>query len=304
MRFAALVGVKDEVELIGACVAQLRNIGVDQIIVSDYGSTDGTLDILADERRCGDLVVKSVDVSTIADFDSWSIREMALARSTGADWVLFLDADEFCIPASGTLRGCRHLLDADVLYVDRFNVALTWQQQSMPVAAWFESQADLLLYTTIPGDYRQFVEERPDVPFITLMPPPKIMARPHAISGIAPGSHGVYERPGDTPVRRFETQDLLVAHVAFSTVGRFQRKVDNIRAELAQSSEYFHGHNGWHWKRWAAMTDREADHEFARQMLDGDALLRLRHSAVVRSAREIFAERSRVSADSSEMARA
>ena len=82
MKFAALLGVKDEVELIGACVAQLRNIGVDQIIVSDYGSTDGTLDILADESRCGDLVLESVDVSTIADFDSWSIRETALAEST------------------------------------------------------------------------------------------------------------------------------------------------------------------------------------------------------------------------------
>ena len=154
MKFAALLGVKDEVELIGACVAQLRSIGVDQIIVSDYGSTDGTLDILADERRCGDLVVESVDVSTIADFDSWSIREIALARSTGADWVLFLDADEFCIPASGTLRDCRRLDEADVLSVDRFNVALTRQQQSMPVASWFESQhADLLLYTTIPRTF-------------------------------------------------------------------------------------------------------------------------------------------------------
>jgi hypothetical protein len=31
MKFAALVGVKDEVELIGACISHLRRIGVDQI---------------------------------------------------------------------------------------------------------------------------------------------------------------------------------------------------------------------------------------------------------------------------------
>src|SRR5688572_15242144 len=102
MRFAALLGVKDEVELIRPCVAHLRHIGVDQIIVSDYGSTDGTLEILADEQRAGDLVLESVDVLTVADYEQWSVRERALAESTGADWVLFLDADEFWIPASGS----------------------------------------------------------------------------------------------------------------------------------------------------------------------------------------------------------
>ena len=138
MKFAALVGVKDEVELIGACISHLRHIGVDQIVVSDYGSTDGTLDILADESRAADLSVRSVDVSTVPDYDRWSVREVVLADLTRADWVLFLDADEFWIPASGALRDTCHLLDADVLSVERFNIALTSQQQSMPVGAWLE----------------------------------------------------------------------------------------------------------------------------------------------------------------------
>src|SRR5687768_15882601 len=45
--FAAVLGVKDEVELIGACVDRLRRIGVERIRVLDAGSTDGTLDVLA-----------------------------------------------------------------------------------------------------------------------------------------------------------------------------------------------------------------------------------------------------------------
>ena len=291
MKFAALLGVKDEVELIGACVAQLRSIGVDQIIVSDYGSTDGTLDILADERRCGDLVLESVDVSTIADFDSWSIRETALAESTGADWVLFLDADEFWIPASGSLRDCRHLLEADVLSVDRFNVAATAQQQSLPVASWLKSHhAELLLYTTMPANLRQYVEDHPDVPFVALMPGPKVMARPHVIAGVEPGSHDV-TGSADANILRRAARDLLIAHVPFSTDERFWRKLDNIRTELAQNPAYFNGELSWHWKRWAAMTDDALAHEFARQMPDDTELSLLRDRAVVRSAEEIFAER-------------
>ena len=236
--------------------------------------------------------VESVDVSTVADYDSWSIREMALARSTGADWVLFLDADEFWIPASGSLRDCRHLLEADVLAVDRFNVGLTSRQQSMPPRTWLERHDDLLLFTIMPAHFRQYVEDHPEVPFITLMPGAKVMARPRAIAGVAPGSHDVLGQSADASVQRFAATDLLIAHVPFSTAARFARKLENIRSELAQNPACYDGDLAWHWKRWAAMTDCDAiSREFARQMMDDEELARLRASRVVRSAQEIFDER-------------
>lgn len=294
MKFAALVGVKDEAELIGACLSHLRNIGIDQIVVSDYGSTDGTLDILANERRAGDLLVELVDVSTVANYDTWSVRETALAQSTGADWILFLDADEFWIPASGSLRGCRYLLEADILAVDRFNVALTALQRSAPPQTWLERHDHLLLFTTMPSHFKQYVENRPEVPFITLMPGGKVMARPPVVAGVAPGSHDVLEQSVDRSIRRLAAVDLLIAHVPFSTPERFTRKLHNIRAELAQNPACYHGDLAWHWKRWSAMTDCEAiGREFVNQMLPDDELARLRQSRVVRSAQEIFQERLR-----------
>jgi len=299
MKFAALVGVKDEVELIGPCVAHLREIGVDQIVVSDYGSTDGTLDILGDEQRIGDLTLESVDGATVADYDLWSVRERALAESTGADWVLFLDADEFWIPASGSLRDCRHLLDADVLSVDRFNVAVSARQQSLPVASWLERHAELPLYTTMAANLRKHVEDHPDVPFITLMPGHKVMARPHAIERVEPGSHDV-SGSADAAIRRHAAQDLLIAHVFFSTAERFLRKLDNIRAELAQNPDCYDGDLAWHWKRWAAMSDDAIDREFALQMPDDAALSLLRDRAIVRSAQEIFVERLRLELSATE----
>ena len=123
------------------------------------------------------------------------------------------------------------------------------------------------------------------------------MARPHVIAGVEPGSHDV-TGSADANILRRAARDLLIAHVPFSTDERFWRKLDNIRTELAQNPAYFNGELSWHWKRWAAMTDNALAHEFARQMPDDTELSLLRDRAVVRSAEEIFAERSRVSADS------
>ena len=46
LRIAAILGVKDEVELIEGTIAHLRAIGVELIVVWDVNSTDGTQDIL------------------------------------------------------------------------------------------------------------------------------------------------------------------------------------------------------------------------------------------------------------------
>ena len=72
MSIAAVLGVKDEVELVAASIAHLRRIGVEQIIVSDYGSTDGTLDVLEAQCRVGDVSVMHVDAAATTDCSSWS----------------------------------------------------------------------------------------------------------------------------------------------------------------------------------------------------------------------------------------
>ena len=124
------------------------------------------------------------------------------------------------------------------------------------------------------------------------------MARPRAIAGVVPGSHDVREQSADQSIRRFAAADLLIAHVLFSTAERFARKLYNIRAELAQNPACYSDDLAWHWKRWSAMSDRDAiGREFARQMLDDEELARLRQSKVVRSAREIFEERLKSTLD-------
>ena len=128
----AHLGVKDEVELIEPCIDHLRAIGVDLIIACDMGSTDGTYEILEKHRSDDGLWAYRVTELDPDTEETWTRAAMALIKSAKADWAFFLDADEFWIPASGCLKQCRALAEADALSVPRYSIPLAPGGPAMP----------------------------------------------------------------------------------------------------------------------------------------------------------------------------
>jgi glycosyltransferase involved in cell wall biosynthesis len=287
---AAVLGVKDEVELIGASIAHLRRIGVGHIAVADYGSTDGTLDVVSDELAAGDVSLTHVDPDHVVDYATASAHDLALAQATGAEWVILLDADEFWIPASGSLRDCAALGQADVVTVDRFNVAVTPHHLLMPADLCPRHYGSLQVLTRRVPDFKAFVEQHPLEPFVTVVPGPKVVARRAVMRGVTPGGHDVLHEP--RAARRTVAADLIVAHVAFSSFGRFERKVANIRGELARHPRLFEGTCAWHWRRWAEMTTPGAiEAEFTRQVATRARLEHWRRLGHLRTADELLTAR-------------
>ena len=85
--------VKDEVDVIGACVQNLLAQGVDHVWVSDCQSTDGTREVLAE-----------IDGVTVIDTEIpfyWAFQGKYIvnaanqAHEAGADWIIPFDADEW-----------------------------------------------------------------------------------------------------------------------------------------------------------------------------------------------------------------
>jgi glycosyltransferase involved in cell wall biosynthesis len=289
--FAAVLGVKDEREVLPHCIAHLRGIGVGRIMAIDCGSTDGSLEWL--QENASDLL----QVTRFSDLDpdaaAWERLNMRLAGEANADWVLFLDADEFWIPASGSLRHVDGLADADLLRVDRFNVAVG---PAGPLAGPDGLPSDpgqlSLIVDPVP-EFRSRLESEPELPWIRGVPLPKIMARASAIGGLADGGHDLSAHPG-RELRRVKPADLLVAHLPFSNLPRFQRKLDNIRQVFDVHDEYFGAHMAWHWRRWLALEDADAvRREFERQCFDEATLRNFRESGVVQQATEWFQARQR-----------
>ena len=80
--------VKDEAENIGRCIESARSL-FDYAAVVDTGSTDGTQDVI--RELVPDVLLEEREW---VDFPTNRNQALRLAESTGADYVLILDADD------------------------------------------------------------------------------------------------------------------------------------------------------------------------------------------------------------------
>ena len=289
MRIAANLSVKDEVELVGQTIAHLRAIGVDVIVATDMGSTDGTLDILEQYRSDEDFFIARLTEQTTTE--EWSLAILQHVNDADVDWFAFVDGDEYLLPAMGSLRECRGFADADIVIIDRFNIPLSPTGPLIPNRLVPSRFAELALIVEPIPQFRSVLEANPDTPWIRGVPMPKVMARPAVIAAVNDGAHSIV--PVDGALLRYVTsQDLLIAHLPFSTRVRFARKIENIRRVFELHDEYMGENLGWHWRRWLASADQgRLNEEFNRNVFGTEMVSALRASGVIRSAADVFQSR-------------
>jgi hypothetical protein len=111
------------------------------------------------------------------------------------------------------------------------------------------------------------------------------------MGGTVYGDHAVVPTPG-RKWRKVAANDVLLAHWAFTTPERFERKVANIRRAYARTPEWFAKGFASHWMEWLRMADAGRTGEaFAERLIDDDALDSMRAAGAVRSAADILLNR-------------
>ena len=94
MRVTAILAVRNERAYLGNCLGHLIENGLDYIVV-DNGSTDGTTELLKQPRFARHLLdVRSHPYNGAFDWTGLMQARETAARDCGADWVLFVSADE------------------------------------------------------------------------------------------------------------------------------------------------------------------------------------------------------------------
>jgi glycosyltransferase involved in cell wall biosynthesis len=93
MKLVAILRIKDEILHIEKCLIRLEEL-VDEIIILDNGSTDGTLDVYP-------KFSKVVQILKTEGFNEGRDKIMLLeaAKQHNPDWIMWLDGDELLEPA-------------------------------------------------------------------------------------------------------------------------------------------------------------------------------------------------------------
>ncbi len=239
--------VRDEVDIVAAQLDYHLANGVDQYIVTDNASRDGTRELLAEYQRTHPLVVLD-EPGRDYDQAAWVTRMLRLAKQRfGASWVLNSDADEFWRAESGDLAESLAKAEAPILEVRRCNLfaaaedlalddpwSRTVHRVSEPIA--FERPSDPL-------------RDPLPAPFLYLDLPPKVMAKAHSLRAVRQGNHAVARRGF---ARRARCSDVVIHHFPVRSREGFLRKVEQGGRAYERNTQVPET-AGWHWRRWYRM---------------------------------------------------
>lgn len=203
--------VRNEVGIIKENVLYHLERGIDEVLILDNKSVDGTLDVLSDLEKHYPVRVFHEEGDN-HDQGVWMTRLVERAKTRGADWVMHGDADEFWV-AERPIKEV--LVGKGVVVVGRRNVIPTfavlegkgyrqWKNDVLVVNPYGEHRGDWW------GKRSMLLHKEA----------PKVAT---SVEGFRRIGHGNHRADVDGEVR--EAKGLWIAHMALGTFGAFELKV-------------------------------------------------------------------------------
>ena len=227
MKLVMTLLVRDEEDILRENLDFHLAQGVDEVIVTDNGSEDATVEILREYEAQGAvrLLLEPAD-----DYSQgrWVTRMARLAAAEGADWVINNDADEFWWPRSGTLASTFEGLG------DEVGIVVAHRTNFVPR----------------PEDGRRFWErmtarERESLNPLGKPLPPKVAHRAHPEITVVQGNHRV---EGPDLGGRVDDGSIEILHFPMRTYAQFENKIVKGGRAYARNPELPH-RTGRTWRR-------------------------------------------------------
>lgn len=299
MKVAAIVGVKDECDLIQPCLERLWAVGVGPILVLDDHSVDGTCDVV--DRMASRSPAPLARTTFSPDFGQNMLVDGPVVgpfvRQHSPDWLLFIDADEFLICVNDDLPTLLAGAVSPVLSIERFNVPLT-NDPFVPVAGTDGSAfLGVPLITGSEVLSRTLLDESVDRRWIMHRLAPKLACRPGCVAQYGLGWHSVLDSSGQQ-IPAHPAKGIVIVHLPMTTLDRFVCKVGNAREFFRNYGENYPGDAAWHWKRWIDLADRGLlDVEFEAQRMGESEMNRLVDLGAIARADAVLEKSVRTNAD-------
>jgi len=210
MKLVMTLVVRNEADILQANLDYHLANGVDFVIATDHGSSDGTAEILHEYERRG--VAETISDEEPGHHQSRRVTRMVeLARvKHGADWVINNDADEFWWPQVGSLR------DVFATVPDRYAQIAVPRRNFRPLPDPAPGEARVPFHQRLV--YREAFSP-------SLAHQPKVAHRPLKGIVVAPGNHWL--TPSDLSTLPLEGL-LEIFHFPMRSYEQFDRKVVQI----------------------------------------------------------------------------
>lgn len=211
---------RNEADIISSTIDFHLSRGVDLIIATDNGSTDGTTAILEGYERRGRLRLIH-EPSHTHDQALWVTRMARLAASEHqADWVIHCDADEFWWPSAGDLKAALATapVEAEALLVKRRNF-LPPPVDTAPATPFHQGQT---------------IRERQSVNSLGLPLPAKVCHRAHSAVAVGDGNHKVTLH--DIPLQAQAYSGIEILHFPVRSYAQLERKIREGAEALARNT--------------------------------------------------------------------
>jgi hypothetical protein len=246
-----LTGVWDNADLLDDWLEHHRALGIAGVLAMDFGSTDGSVEILTSSRWSS--FVDVVEFPGLDVDDSRYLVDRARER-WDAGWALMIDPDEFLMTATGDLRDPAlrgAMVAADLVTVPRFEMT-TARSRAAGAADGRPDASDLELRLTAQDQGKVLLDLASDA-FPTI------------------SSH---EGTGRAQVHLTDPRTCLL-HAPVRSFARFAQKVDHAAVTLSHSEDQDDGF-AWHWRRWVRIReDGGLPGEYLAQFVDDDELAAL-----------------------------
>lgn len=281
MRITAAIAVLDDIESLEQCIAHHAKIGVESFVLYDLGSRDGSKEIVERFKGRTNVHVAHADMLTVTRRDAHQPRtpianmmqEAALKRFQ-PDFLIYVDADEFWLPAGGRLR-FEDYREYDLLEVRRYNVI---PDRELAAGDWRFGEvalSDRVVYRNRKV-YGPTLDHKTQVVRHAIGPKIAHRGTPRTV---ALGNHAILNGQAGA---KFTPSDLVIVHFPFSTYNRFVRKIKHAATFVDENQSRMEAAEAWHWRLWVH-ADRQgllreaydsqfsSDEEIARLLRDGDA---------------------------------
>jgi glycosyltransferase involved in cell wall biosynthesis len=250
LRLVMTLLVRDEADVVEGNVRFHLDHGVDFIVATDNGSTDGTTEILEEYAKKGVLHLIR-EPSRAFDQQAWVNRMGEIAYSSfSADMIFHADADEIWLPSSGSLkRELSMRQDVDVLYapVRTMLLADLDGKEKFPIDIMYEVRRPLW------KPVHRVMQEVDKRSFLLYRYPDKVIYRMRkGYLPVTQGNHDIVPVPGESQIKRGISCDIQILHFPIRGLEQFIKKTVNSGEGLENLNREkpVDAVKAWHVKRW------------------------------------------------------